>query len=303
MDHIVREMLNNIERLRDQVDGVRQGSPTARDDMATVLHLLGGGDGNDDGYGLLKSGFDVLDLDPPRTKLWGSTIDTERDGAPVVLGLRTYPHPSAGQVGSLDEHLCEECLRFAVKGFEPEANWSYLDVIKKVRNKFGSHVDRNPPRWLRELRYYPAADSDALTLLLSSAAETVLTSTTTSLIHAGLNVELHDPANHYLDGIDLGEAYMWGSHGATVNGVARVNAEQWAVGYPRPLIGALFGDRAAIFGLTEDGELKFFYGQPGTSVHDAADEFKAQPPPSKLPGRNEPCWCGRGRKFKHCHGR
>jgi len=20
-------------------------------------------------------------------------------------------------------------------------------------------------------------------------------------------------------------------------------------------------------------------------------------------GRNEPCWCGSGKKFKHCHGR
>jgi preprotein translocase subunit SecA len=25
--------------------------------------------------------------------------------------------------------------------------------------------------------------------------------------------------------------------------------------------------------------------------------------PSKLPGRNEPCWCGSGKKFKKCHGR
>ena len=24
--------------------------------------------------------------------------------------------------------------------------------------------------------------------------------------------------------------------------------------------------------------------------------------PSKLPSRNEPCWCGSGKKFKKCHG-
>lgn len=23
--------------------------------------------------------------------------------------------------------------------------------------------------------------------------------------------------------------------------------------------------------------------------------------PVKLPGRNEPCWCGSGKKYKHCH--
>lgn len=25
------------------------------------------------------------------------------------------------------------------------------------------------------------------------------------------------------------------------------------------------------------------------------------PPPSRKPGRNKPCWCGSGRKYKHCH--
>lgn len=24
--------------------------------------------------------------------------------------------------------------------------------------------------------------------------------------------------------------------------------------------------------------------------------------PEKLPGRNDPCWCGSGKKFKKCHG-
>jgi uncharacterized protein YecA (UPF0149 family) len=23
--------------------------------------------------------------------------------------------------------------------------------------------------------------------------------------------------------------------------------------------------------------------------------------PAKLPGRNEPCWCGSGKKYKKCH--
>jgi preprotein translocase subunit SecA len=29
----------------------------------------------------------------------------------------------------------------------------------------------------------------------------------------------------------------------------------------------------------------------------------SQTAPSRLPGRNEPCWCGSGKKFKKCHGR
>ena len=27
------------------------------------------------------------------------------------------------------------------------------------------------------------------------------------------------------------------------------------------------------------------------------------PPPSKRPGRNQPCYCGSGKKYKKCHGR
>ncbi len=29
----------------------------------------------------------------------------------------------------------------------------------------------------------------------------------------------------------------------------------------------------------------------------------AQAPPQELPGRNDPCWCGSGKKYKHCHMR
>ncbi len=28
---------------------------------------------------------------------------------------------------------------------------------------------------------------------------------------------------------------------------------------------------------------------------------KKDPRPAALPGRNEPCWCGSGRKYKKCH--
>ncbi|HHS97083.1 MAG TPA: hypothetical protein ENK08_04175 [Chloroflexi bacterium] len=38
-------------------------------------------------------------------------------------------------------------------------------------------------------------------------------------------------------------------------------------------------------------------GQAATSSAGAA------PPPAKRPGRNDPCWCGSGKKYKHCHMR
>ena len=39
---------------------------------------------------------------------------------------------------------------------------------------------------------------------------------------------------------------------------------------------------------------------PGRS---AAGPGPAAPPDGKRPGRNDPCWCGSGKKFKKCHGR
>lgn len=33
----------------------------------------------------------------------------------------------------------------------------------------------------------------------------------------------------------------------------------------------------------------------------AASRGKAGKAPAKVPGRNEPCWCGSGKKYKQCH--
>jgi hypothetical protein len=41
------------------------------------------------------------------------------------------------------------------------------------------------------------------------------------------------------------------------------------------------------------------------AVSAALNEVSVPPvatPPARLPGRNEPCWCGSGNKFKRCHG-
>jgi hypothetical protein len=32
-----------------------------------------------------------------------------------------------------------------------------------------------------------------------------------------------------------------------------------------------------------------------------AAERAGPPPPAKRPGRNDPCWCGSGKKYKKCH--
>ena len=33
----------------------------------------------------------------------------------------------------------------------------------------------------------------------------------------------------------------------------------------------------------------------------SAVKKKEECPPAVIPGRNDPCWCGSGRKYKKCH--
>jgi uncharacterized protein YecA (UPF0149 family) len=39
--------------------------------------------------------------------------------------------------------------------------------------------------------------------------------------------------------------------------------------------------------------------EPEDSPYDEDDEDDA---PLPKPGRNDPCWCGSGKKYKKCHG-
>jgi tetratricopeptide (TPR) repeat protein len=38
-----------------------------------------------------------------------------------------------------------------------------------------------------------------------------------------------------------------------------------------------------------------------TSLREERDASSGAPPPDERPGRNDPCWCGSGKKYKHCH--
>lgn len=297
----VESLVENLDRLRRHAEAVRDLSPTARDDLAGVLHLLVGGDGDSDGYGLLRRAFGSLGLDTPIVAAWGRDMEVELDGEPVILGLRAAPS-AEGSPRPLPEHLDETCLRFALPGVEPEDNWTYADLIKKVRNKFASHVDRKPPRWLRELRYFPAGDSDVVTVLLLSIAETVLQATTTALFDAGIDVGVYELGDRYLNGIELNQAYVLGRPAVRLDVRAELRCETWASGRRRALVGGMFGAEPFVFGLEGDARLCMQFGAAGTSLSDLTIEFRSQDPSLPRMGRNEVCWCGSGRKFKHCHG-
>jgi hypothetical protein len=75
---------------------VRDLSPTARDDIAKVLHALVGGHGAGDGYGLVGRAFDERCLAKARVPSWGVPTPEVIDGTPVVLGLRGSPPTTCG---------------------------------------------------------------------------------------------------------------------------------------------------------------------------------------------------------------
>ena len=296
----VERLVENLDRLREKVEAVRGLSPTARDDVATVLHALVGGDGRDDGYGLVNRAFDGLGLGLPKVPSWDTDVPDEIDGKPVLLALRGS-QAADGPVAPLPDHLQGTCLRFAVPGIEPDAKWSYLDLIKKVRNKFGSHVDKKPPHWLQDLRFYPAGDSDAVTFLLWRAAEITLASVADVLADAGIAAERYAPGDRYLDGIDLSEAYVLGHPDVHLDVRAELGCTTWASGNRRAIVGGMFGDTPFVFGLMGDARLSIALGPKGASVGEATLMFRLEGFPKV--GRNDPGPCLSGRKFKLCHGR
>lgn len=292
-------LIDNLERLREHLEAVRSGSGTARDDLAAVLQIMVGGDGGNDGYGLIHRATNELGLGPLLVEGWAEEVPESIDDEPVLLALRGSPRDGA-QI-PLEDRMTETCLRFALPGIEPASNWSFRDLIKSVRNKFGSHADKRPPRWLQELRYFPAGDADAVTYLLWRAGEEVAATVSAGLAAVGCDVEPFLPDNSYLNGVDLTVAYVLGRPGSHLDVRAHVRCESWVPASRRAIVGAMFGDEPFIFGLEGDGRLSLTTGRAGSTVADLARQFRRAGMPKA--GRNDPCPCGSGRKFKHCHGR
>jgi hypothetical protein len=278
----IERAVETLARLRRHVGAVRQGEKTARDDLAVVLHLLVG---SGSGYGVIRDAVDSLGIDPPSIAAWEADIPNEIDGSPVILGIRTLPYDDNAPLFSLPDFLKQTCLRFAAPGVEPEANWSWEALIRKVRNKFGGHADSKPPTWLQDLRYYPVADTDAVTFLLWSIGEAVLAATTRLLHNQGVDIDVFQPDDHYLDGISLQMGYVLAESDEKFGMQAFVSSAHWASGRRRAILGAQIGDRPVIFGLEADGRLVLTRGQLDSSLLDLERSFRSTIGPPGRPNR------------------
>ena len=248
----VEQAVDTLDRLRRHLDAIRKGEATARDDLAVVLHLLVGAG---DGYGVIQNAVDYLGVSPPDLAVWGTEVPIQIDGAPVTLAIRSARHDEDAAVLSFPDALQEVCLRFAIPGVAPEANWSWEAVIRKVRNKFGGHLDGKPPVWLQDLRYYPVADTDAVTFLLWSIGEAILSATTHHLCDHGVDVVVFQPEDKYLNGISFEQGYVIQESETKLDVQAQLACERWASGRRRAVLGGRFADRPFIFGIEGDARL------------------------------------------------
>jgi hypothetical protein len=270
-----------LDRLRRHLRDARDGATTARDDIAVDLQLLVG-DG--DGYGVLQRTYDQLQLPVPTVPGWAldvlprevNSYDGDNRLVPLTLALRASCPASDSDARRIpiSTFLRQECVRFSVPGFEPAESWTWAQIIKKVRNKYGGHIDPSPPRWLDELRYYPAADSDAATLLLWSAGDTLLRSVATHLHQLGADLQPFTPPDRYLGGIDLTTIYVL-QDVTRLDVRAELKCEQWQPGFRRAIVGARFGSRPFIFGLEGYGRLSIALGDENGSLRDFVRHFRA----------------------------
>jgi hypothetical protein len=283
----VDRMLIALRRLRTSVDAVANGAIDTRDDLAVALHLLLG---EGEGYGLLSRVWERLGIAEPIVGGWSSDEITREfppieDGfgpsetirLPTTLAVRATPTLEESTSVPLSSLVNQECLYFAVPGFEPHGAWTWAALLRKLRNKFGGHVDAKPPRWLDELRFYPAADQDAVAYLLWRLGTVVLRSVTRRLDEVGLDVERYEVDQSYSGGMRLDEFCVLQS-GTKLDVRAHLECDRWDVGYRRLVVGARHGDRPFILGLEGDARLSLSVGDPGSSLRDLEFEFRSKQP-------------------------
>ena len=280
----IETIVDQLDRLKRHVGALRNGQTSARDDAATVLHLLVG---KGEGYGRLYDAARSLGDDGPRLPVWADPgLVQGSDGLPVIVGLRGVADVTHIETvrRPIPTFLDEVCLRHAVPGVESQADRSWRDVIRHVRNKFGSHADRKPPQWLRDLRYYPAADSDVVPFLMWSVGEAVLEASTEWLRGHRVDIERHQ-SQQYLDGVRLHQANVLYDDTA-LDVRAQLQIDNWASGRRRAIVGGLYSNKPFIFGVGADGSLLLDEGKWGMSLRDFHQKFRTSGSPMQ-PNRKQ----------------
>lgn len=254
----VEHLVDYLERLEDAVDAIRGGSRVARDGLATVLHVLVSD--------LIPSACTELGIEEPSISVWSdSDLIEQYEGRPVAFAFRAAAPDAGLSVAPVSQGWTQPCLRWADPSVNPQQSFSIAELAMMVRHKYGSHVDRNPQEWLRRLRIYPVAGSDAVTYLLWSHAEVLLEACTHHFAASGIDVAPWSRPSPYLDGLAVSEGFAV-VDGAGVDLICRVSSDRWQSGNGRPVFGGVFDRRPFLLCLNPEGQMESVVGAPGSAL-------------------------------------
>jgi hypothetical protein len=264
----LEDLQHNLERLQEVLERVKEGSLTAKDDLAGTLNILLS---PNKGFDLIKKAFNENGLQ--QVELPGfleKEVEKERDGHSFVLSIRTANLENEHLI-PLDSFLEQECVYHDGSEWTTKKEMTWMDIVKKSRNKFGSHVDDQPPKWLTTLRYYPAANADVMTLLLWSLGETLLDSLTRHLIANGIDIDPYERSTS-LSGIEFqkSEFIKLGGTQYSAGALILVNEE---TGTKRTILGGILSNKPFILGLNARMQVELIIGSLDQSLEELESVF------------------------------
>jgi hypothetical protein len=273
----INELLVNLERLESHLDAIEDGSLTARDDLASVLQILVH---PGDGYDLIGKALKEIGApDLPMPAFSKHKISKKYNCNDVHLAIRAVNITSSHTL-NLNDMLKQEVIYHDSSVWKTSSSLNWSQIIAKSRNKHGSHVDDKSPAWLKDLRYYPAANADIMTLLLWSFGEALLGSITNHLASNGQGVMPYVTRNS-LNGISF-QAGMLAAESATkITVAATMMATKEHVGN-RTVLGGMYGNQAFILGLDNLRRPTAIIGQPNVPLEDIEHQFITGSDPTGL---------------------
>lgn len=267
-DELIEQVRRHLHRLVRGVQELDSGEDAALDDVVSALRVLvTGGQGNQ----LLQQ----LAREAGAHVRPGRVTESVPDGEDITFGVGAVPladgDPSGVEPRSLSRLLNMRCLVIRLESGE-QLRYTWDTLVSTVANKLGAvHSDREVPVAFDVLKAYIATDAEVTAYALRHFAVLVGRCAAELLSSVG-----SPPAAVSLPIPAAGRAWtgdMLIRHSAGSGATYEVS----------------FGSKGPV-GITP------LFSFPSLSMPGAAA------PPASKRGRNDPCDCGSGLKYKRCHG-
>jgi hypothetical protein len=256
----VHRLAATLGRLRTHLESIKNGSLGAEEDLSVVLHLL---IGEGSGYSQVEQAFNQLNLPGPLLPVWPeSNLPLAEGGKQTILDIRTTAH-ERNRSASLNEFLAQKCLRYSPSANGDGLDWSWSKVVEVARHNYGAHGAARPTPLLNQIRYYPTAGADVLTLLLWSLGEMLLDVISNKLVESGVNIQPYQ-ANPALNNVQFerGRLLKTPTGGLLADAVILLTA---APANNIAIVTGMFSGKPVLLGLNPSRQPIVRYGESGTT--------------------------------------